>query len=190
MKRTALIAAVAAGLVALACGGSTPTAVDQPAPVAITQEGGTVTASAGVVKAAISGTLDMLWDHPGNQLPPGRVLINPDGKFHYWDGDVYDIFAGDVAGPVVFHEKGVVTPDRHYIGSGPFDAEVTWNGRYGTISGQWTTNCEPDPSRIYGWSCGGTMNARGAGGLEGVQFHFNWGPGFYPFPYTGTVFYK
>ena len=31
------------------------------------------------------------------------------------------------------------------------------------------------------------MNARGSDGLEGVQFHIKWGPGWYPFPYTGTV---
>jgi hypothetical protein len=188
MKRTALLVAVAAGLVALACGGAAPTAVDQPSPVAVTQDGGTVTASAGIKTAAISGTLDFDVNDPRNLLPPGRQMTNPDGKYHYWDGDVYDIFAGDVAGPVVFHEKGVVKPDHNYTGSGPFDAEVTWNHRSGTISGQWTTNCRPDP--ITFWSCDGTMNARGAGGLEGVQFHFKWGPGFYPFPYTGTVFYK
>src|SRR5512139_2180167 len=47
MKRTVLLVAVAAGLVALACGGTAPTAVDQPATVAVTQDGGMVTASAG-----------------------------------------------------------------------------------------------------------------------------------------------
>jgi hypothetical protein len=47
MKRTVLLVAVAAGLVAFACGGAAPTAVDPPAAVAITQDDGTVTATAG-----------------------------------------------------------------------------------------------------------------------------------------------
>jgi hypothetical protein len=34
-------------------------------------------------------------------------------------------------------------------------------------------------------TCGGTFEARGSGGLEGVKFHFVWGPGWYPFDYTG-----
>jgi hypothetical protein len=29
---------------------------------------------------------------------------------------------------------------------------------------------------------------RGSDGLDGVQFHFKWGPGWYPFSYTGTAF--
>ena len=188
MSRTGLLASLAIGLAALACNSSAPTAVDQVPPVAVAQDQGTVTASADVNKAAIKGTLDFDIADPRNLLPPGRQMTNPDGKFHYWDGDVYDLLTGDVAGSVVFHEKGVVKPDRNYTGSGPFDGQVTWNHRSGTISGQWTTNCLPDPITV--WSCDGTMNARGAGGLEGVQFHFKWGPGFYPFPYSGTAFYK
>lgn len=74
------------------------------------------------------------------------------------------------------------------VGSGPFEADVVWQGRAGRITGQWTTNCKADPTSAAGISCDGTMNARGSGGLEGVQFHFKWGPGFYPFPYSGTAF--
>jgi hypothetical protein len=72
----------------------------------------------------------------------------------------------------------------------PFEGEVTWNGRTGTISGQFTTNCKPDASQPLGVSCDGTMNARGTGDLEGVQFHTKWGPGWYPFSYTGTAFWR
>jgi hypothetical protein len=73
---------------------------------------------------------------------------------------------------------------------GPFEGEVTWNGRTGTISGQLTTNCKPDASQPLGVSGDGTMNARGTGDLEGVQFHTKWGPGWYPFSYTGTAFWR
>jgi hypothetical protein len=38
-----------------------------------------------------------------------------------------------------------------------------------------------------GLSCDGVMNARGSGDLEGVHFKFNWGPGWFPFAYSGTV---
>ena len=76
------------------------------------------------------------------------------------------------------------------VGSGPFEADVVWQGRTGKISGQWTTNCKADATSPAGISCDGSMNARGSGGLEGVQFHFKWGPGWYPFPYSGTAFAK
>jgi hypothetical protein len=71
--------------------------------------------------------------------------------------------------------------------SAPFDGEVTWKGRSGMIAGQSTANCRRDASQLAGWSCDGTMNARGSGDLDGVQFHIKWGPGCWPFRNTGTV---
>ncbi len=89
---------------------------------------------------------------------------------------------------MTFHEKGMITPDGGGVFSGPFEGDVTWDGRSGTISGQFTTNCRPDPTTGY-W-CDGAPNAKGSGGLDGVRFKFVWGPGFYPFPYTGTAYVK
>jgi hypothetical protein len=134
-------------------------------------------------KSAISGTIAFV-----GAGTPGRVVVTSSGKCHVWDVDAYDQFSGDVSGPVTFHENEHYDCDfSHLTGSGPFDAEVTWNGRTGTIAGQWETNCVADPSQPIGLSCDGTMNARGSGGLDGVQFHFKWGPGWYPFKYTGTA---
>ena len=145
-----------------------------------------VTAAAAVEKTPISGTLGYL-----SEAGPGRSVVTPSDMCHLWDFPVYDYFYGDVEGPVTFYEQGHGPCDfSHLAGSGPFEGEVVWQGREGKISGQWTTNCKPAPASAVGISCDGTMNARGSGGLEGVQFHFKWGPGFYPFPYSGTAFAK
>jgi hypothetical protein len=119
---------------------------------------------------------------------PDRLVTTPSGRCHLFNVAVYNFFNGDVVGPVTFHENEQATCNfSDVVGSGPFDGPVSWNGRTGTISGQWTTNCTTDPSQPIGLSCGGVMNARGSGGLEGVLFHFEWGPGWYPFAYTGTA---
>jgi hypothetical protein len=135
---------------------------------------------------AISGTIQF-----AGVAPPGRVVETPSGICHFWDSPVFTLFQGDVAGPVTFHEQIHRTCDfSRLTASGPFEGEVQWNGRSGTMTGQWSTNCKADSSQPLGLSCDGTTNARGSGGLEGVHFRFEWGPGWYPFPYTGTAFSK
>ena len=69
----------------------------------------------------------------------------------------------------------------------PHVAPTAFQGRTGLITGQWETNCKWDPA-LGNLSCGGIMNARGEGDLSGVQLHFDWGPGWWPFAYTGTAF--
>jgi len=165
-----------AGALAAACDAG-PLAVDD-APRAAAQ-------GAGVEKAAISGTIQFL----GIAAPPARTLVTPSGRCHIWGLPVVTTFTGDVAGVVTFYEQQHGPCDlSRVVASGPFQGTVTWNGRTGTITGQWTTNCKPDASQPLGLSCGGTTNARGSGGLEGVRFHYGWGPGWYPFTYTGTAF--
>jgi len=108
MKRAALVAAVAAGLVALACGGAAPTAVDQPTPVAVTEDDVTVTASTGG-KIPISGKIAF-----AGIAPPTRVLVTPGGITHMFDVPVLTSYTGDVAGDVTFTEswtaRRTVTP--------------------------------------------------------------------------------
>jgi len=153
-------------------------------PLAVQADRGVVTRASGVEKAAISGTIQFL-----GVAPPGRSLVTSSGRCHNWDAPVTTTFTGDVAGVVTFFEQQHGPCDfSDLVASGPFEGQVTWNGRSGTIAGQWTTNCDADSSQPLGLSCDGTTNARGSGGLEGVQFHFKWGPGWYPFAYTGTAF--
>ena len=141
-------------------------------------------ASSAVVKQPINGTISFVG---GGSL--GGFRMTPSGNCFFLNAEVIDHFEGDVVGPVTFDENERAPCDfSHLTGSGPFVAQVTWDGRSGTITGQWTTNCKADPSQPIGLSCDGTMNGRGSGGLDGVQFHFKWGPGWYPFPYTGTAF--
>ena len=146
-------------------------------------------AGAGMNKEPISGTTQSV-DEPG----PGSVVITPSGQCHFFDMPGLSFFDGDVVGFVTFRRRVFNQPcegpegNGAFTGSGPFDGEVTWKGRTGMIAGQWTTNCKRDPSQPTGISCDGTMTARGSGDLEGVQFHFYWGPGWWPFPYTGTAF--
>lgn len=136
-------------------------------------------------KSSISGTIDNL-----SFGAPERSHMTTSGRCQVKNGPVVNQFTGDVAGTVTFHELENFRCDfSDLVGSGPFDGTVTWNGRSGVMSGQWTTNCTSDPSLPVGLSCGGTMNARGSGALEGVHFHFVWGPGWYPFAYTGEVFF-
>jgi hypothetical protein len=138
----------------------------------------------GTKKEGISGSIAAV-----ASLTPGRFFATPSGRCNFWDWPAVTQFSGDVSGSVTFVEQ-IHAPCSltELVGSGPFSGEVTWNGRTGAISGQWTTNCNPDASQLVGLSCDGTMNARGSGGLEGVHFHFVWGPGWYPFPYVGTAF--
>jgi hypothetical protein len=110
-------------------------------------------------------------------------------RCHFWGWPNVTQFTGDVSGTVTFEER-VNAPCNFSdnVASGPISGDnITWNGRTGSISGQWTTNCNPDASQPLGLSCDGVMNARGSGGLEGVHFKFNWGPGWFPFPYSGTA---
>ena len=150
------------------------------------QQGFVAANVAGPKMQSISGTVQFV-----GRGVPGRILMTPSDRCHFWDTPVFTNFGGDVTGSVTFHVSLRAPCDfSHVNGSGPFDGEVTWNGRSGIMSGQWTTNCIADPAQPIGISCDGTMNARGSGGLEGVHFHFTWGPGFFPFSYTGTVFSK
>lgn len=175
MKAMTVLAAVSA-LVAIACGGAAPTAVDLPAPVAATvDDSGGVTASSGK-PIPISGELAFAGQ--------GALTIRgtPGGILHL-EAPVTTRFSGDVVGDVVFTERGVVLkdPDGKVAWHAPFVGEVKWASRTGTISGQWHTVCSTVPQV----TCGGTFEAKGAGGLEGVKFHFVWGPGFYPLDWTG-----
>ena len=141
-------------------------------------------AAAGVAKAPIAGTIVQL-----STGAPGRNFATPSGRCHFWDWANYTQFTGDVTGLVTFDEKVHAPCDLSSLqASGPVSGELTWQGRTGPIDGQWTTNCRPDATQPVGLSCGGTYNVRGSGGLEGVQFHFDWGPGWFPFEYTGTAF--
>jgi len=141
-------------------------------------------ASSAVVKEPIAGIISFV-----GSGSLGGFRMTPSGQCFFLNAEVIAHFEGDVVGPVTFDENERAPCDfYHLTGSGPFVAQVTWNGRSGTIAGQWTTNCKPDSSQPIGLSCDGTMNARGSDGLDGVQLHFKWGPGWYPFPYTGTAF--
>lgn len=179
MKPHKLIGTIAATTLALACETARLTAPASRGTLAADLQAG------GVQQQAISGLIAL--DRNGR---PGEILVTPGGECHLSDVPGFTHFVGDVAGPVTFHRRVVNTPctGGRIAASGPIDGEVTWNGLSGAISGQWETNCQPDASQPTGVSCDGTMNARGSGGLDGVQFHFKWGPGWFPFPYTGTAF--
>ena len=134
-------------------------------------------------KTTIAGTIT-------NSVPgaPARILQTPSGRCHYFDWPNHTQFTGDVSGAVTFDEHVNAPCDiSDIVASGPFSGEVSYNGRTGHIAGMWTTNCTPDASQPFGLSCAGVMTARGSGDLDGVHFKFNWGPGWFPFPYTGTA---
>jgi hypothetical protein len=131
----------------------------------------------GAVKVPISGTIE------AGPSTLGEVRRTPGGIWHS-SGDIVETeFTGDVAGIVVFTEREHWTDDfSHALGSGPFEGEVTWNGRTGLMTGQFTAECKADSAGVP--SCHGTMVGHGSGELKGVKFQFKWG-GWYPFPYGG-----
>ena|ERR1700741_19869 len=146
--------------------------------------GGVRTAASDANKTAINGTIVFV-----ATLAPGRVLITPSGRCHFWAFPEITQFTGDISGSVTFNEHVNAPCDlSDLVASAPVSGQVTWDGRTGGISGQWATNCTPDPSQPAGLSCAGTFNLRGTGGLEGVHFHLTWGPGWFPFAYEGTAF--
>ena len=182
MTPTRLLSVLVAGTLPLACE-TTPTTA--PAAPAAGVEASAIGANAaGVQTQAISGTLQLV------SATPIVIVPTPSGHCHAW-WLVVGRYEGSIEGLVTFHEQNKTEcgPGR-LIGSGPADGEVTWNGRTGTIAGQWTTNCKPDASQPTGASCDGTLNFRGSGELEGVQFHTKSGPGWWPFSYTGTAFWQ
>ena len=135
-------------------------------------------------KTSISGTIAFV-----TTLAPGRFLSTPSGRCHFWDFPEITQFTGDISGSVTFTEHVNAPCDlSNLVASAPVSGQVTWDGRTGGISGQWATNCTADPSQPVGLSCAGTFNLRGTGPLDGVHFHLTWGPGWFPFPYTGTAF--
>lgn len=193
MRTIALGAAIGCTLAALACAGSAPTAPTAD-PVVTGAQGVTadrvVTTSwtsaddTGVHKKTISGTMSLV-----GITPPERTVTTPSEMCHFFNFLEYTQVHGDLEGTLTYDASAHRTCDSdftHLVASGPFTGEITFQGRTGTIKGQWTTNCKFDTA-LGSISCDGTMNARGAGGLEGVQFHFRWGPGWWPFPYTGTA---
>ena len=140
----------------------------------------------GVTKEPIGGEIGLL-----GLGAPDRTVATPGGMCHLFDVPVFTEFTGDLEGTMTVHESiHQKCVGGRLVASGPFEGEITWNERTGMIAGQFTTNCDPDPSQPTGVSCDGTMIARGSGGLEGVRFHIDWGPGWYPFPYRGTAFSK
>ena len=142
------------------------------------------TVSSVVVKETIAGTIS--FDGVGSVA---GFRVTPAGQCFFLGVETNAQLAGDLAGPITFYENERAPCDlSHLTGNGPFVAHVTWNGVSGTISGEWNTNCKPDTSQPIGLSCDGTMNARGSEGLDGLQFHFKWGPGWWPFTYRGTAF--
>ncbi len=147
-------------------------------------------ATAGTNKTPISGTVEFVASGD-----PARTVTTPSDMCHLWNAPVITYTSGSLEGLTTFDENIHRRCDySHLVASGPFEGEMTWYGPSGpisgTISGQFTTNCKPDPSQLLGISCDGTYSARGSGDLEGIQFHVKWGPGWYPFTYSGTAFYK
>jgi hypothetical protein len=104
-----------------------------------------------------------------------------------WNSLAHTVFYGDIQGTVAFVENTKGDCDfSHLVSSGAVNGQVTFQGKSGEIAGTWETNCKPDPA-LGTLSCDGVFNTRGSGGLDGVQFHIRWGPGWWPFSYTGTA---
>ena len=139
--------------------------------------------AAGMSKSSIQGRIAQI------AVLPGDTRSTPSGRCHFRGVPVINSISGDVTGTLTFLENNQATCSfSDLVGAGPVEGQVTWSGRSGVVAGEWTTNCNADASQPIGLSCDGVMNLRGSGGLDGVQFHFEWGPGWYPFPYTGTAF--
>jgi len=112
------------------------------------------------------------------------VRVTPSNVYQQRGGTATTEWTGDLEGTVTFYYRSVMgsADEGRLVSSGPFEGEVTWNGRTGTIRGMFTTNCKPTE---FGPSCTGILVAHGSGGLDGVKFHMRWGDGWWPFEYWG-----
>ena len=180
MRATAWLGRAAGVVVMIACA---DTPVMAPTPGGAPARSVVVAQSFGMQKTAISGTLALV-----GITAPERLITTPSGFCHRFGVREFTEYSGDITGSVTFEADGKGTCDlTHLRSSGPVEGQVTFQGMSGGIVGHWETNCMMDAS-FGGLSCDGTMNFRGSGGLEGVQFHLKWGPGWFPFSYTGTAF--
>jgi hypothetical protein len=185
MRSLDSLVAVLALFVVASCDDVAPTAADG----GITEASGQseLYANSGMTRTTISGTLDIV-----GGPPPGRVLTTPGGTCHFFQQQLFVNLTGDVEGPVTILEDGhdIKCDATVFIVSGSFSGQVTWNGLTGDISGPIMLSCSreggpPPPTCVTR-----VMNATGSGGLDGVLFHFDLQPGWFPFDYAGTVFSK
>lgn len=162
-------------------------ACDQPLPTAVGDDAAAANQSAaysaGMTAVSISGTIGL-----AGGGPPGNVLITPSAVCHLFDLPVVNYFDGDVEGFVTFHEKihDMKCDGSKLVISGPFEGEVTWSGRTGSVQGRFKIDCtggEGGPPTCVTK----LMSGRGVGDLEGVLFRFEPEPGWFPFTYSGTV---
>jgi len=177
--RTIVIVA-ASGMIALACTESARvTTPDRQA-----SPGAPLSADvAGTDKTPLSGTLQLFGVDPAT-----RAMATPSDMCRQWGVLEHTTYYGDIQGDVTYVANTKGDCDfSHLVVSGTFGGPVTFQGRSGRMDGVWETNCKPDPN-LGTLSCDGESNARGSGGLDGVQFHIKWGPGWWPFSYSGTAF--
>jgi hypothetical protein len=135
----------------------------------------------GATQEPISGTIS-----PPTGGSDGDVWTTPGGIQHEQGSTAVTEFTGDIEGTVTFFYKRVhlALDGSHLVSKGPFEGEVTWDGRTGVMAGMFTTECKAE-TVPFDFSCDGTMVGHGSGDLDGVKFHMNWGPGIFPFPYEG-----
>ena len=133
----------------------------------------------GADKTPIAG--DMLL---AGQIPADLTMVTPAGVVKQRGGTSVSDWTGDLEGTVTFYYQEIMVSaaGSRVVASGPFDGEVTWDGRTGTIRGRFTINCKPTE---FGPSCTGYFTAHGSGELEGVKFQMRWGDGWWPFTYEG-----
>jgi hypothetical protein len=178
MKTTCLVAA-AAGAIALACGEHVPVSPNRTA----SPRAALAANTAGTEKTPISGTLQIV-----GVDPPTRTFVTSSDRCHQWNVAEHTVYSGDLQGSVTYIGNPKFDCSlTHLVVAGTFGGQVTFQGRSGELAGIWETNCKLDPA-LGSLSCDGESNARGSGGLDGVQFHIKWGPGWWPFSYSGTAF--
>ena len=171
----------AAGLVAMIACADTPVAA--PVPGGAPARSVEVAQSLGMQKTAISGTLALV-----ELTAPAPPVVTPSDFCHWFGVREFTAFSGDITGSVIFDGDAKFPCDNtHLRSSGPVEGQVAFQGMSGGVVGHWETNCMMDQS-LGGLSCDGTLNLRGTDGLDGVQVHLKWGPGWFPFSYTGTAF--
>lgn len=183
MRVPRIFTAIVAGSIAVACSSEpvAPRSLQAPAIAASSQ---------GMVKTPISGTFEP--PRPGSA--PDFFLATPSGRCHLSRGatNVFDT-TGDLVGTLTAHYEpqnnpcNLVEPGSRLTAMGPMEGIVTFQGTTGPVEGHWNTECRPGDT-VAGLTCDGVVNLRGHGELEGVQFHIDWGPGWWPLPYAGTAF--
>ena len=152
MKSLFILVIIVSQLVILSCEKSEPLAPMQEAGLTKSLEKATATAVSGTINVTPVGA-------------PGEMGTTPGGTTHIRDWTIALTFTdGDLAGTGSFVQNSDWNSVYNGHVSGTLTADVAWQGRSGTFTGQFSGN-------VHEFYLSATFVCQGSGGFEGMKWH-------------------